>query len=71
MVYGVMQCHEGEIKIESELGKGTTTKLLFPIVERSDAEEGGISSAIEEPVEALKILCIDDEPVVRELMQDM
>ena len=71
MVYGVMQRHEGEIEIESELGEGTTTKLLFPIVERSDAKEGAISSEIEEPVEPLKILCIDDEPVVRELMQDM
>ena len=39
MVYGVMQRHEGEIEIDSELGKGTNMRLLFPIREPSELED--------------------------------
>lgn len=31
MVFGVMQRHEGHIEIESALGKGATTRLIFPV----------------------------------------
>src|SRR5205823_12651748 len=31
MVYGVMERHEGNIEIESQLGKGTTMRLIFPM----------------------------------------
>lgn len=62
MVYGVMQRHEGKIEIESELGKGTTFRLLFPIKEtrlsRWEDEE------IEE-IQPLRILLVDDDPRVR------
>jgi signal transduction histidine kinase len=31
MVYGVAQRHEAEIEIESEPGRGTTARLIFPL----------------------------------------
>jgi len=31
MVYGVMERHEGKIEIASELGKGSTFRLIFPV----------------------------------------
>ena len=31
MVYGIMERHEGRIEIESEPGKGTTMRLVFPV----------------------------------------
>ncbi|HEY3763334.1 MAG TPA: ATP-binding protein, partial [Verrucomicrobiae bacterium] len=69
MVYGVLQRHEGNIEIQSEVGKGTTFRLTFPVrdrfqIEKEVAEELG-------PVEPLRVLCIDDEPLVRELVKEM
>ncbi|HSY19874.1 MAG TPA: ATP-binding protein [Candidatus Acidoferrales bacterium] len=70
MVYGVMERHEGGIDIESEPGKGTTFFLKFPVRKKAadgDAEDEG--EDIE--VKPLNILCIDDEPLVRELIKEM
>ena len=69
MVYGVMQRHEGNIEIESELGKGTTFRLVFPVRKATlaniDAQQNGPA------VEPLQILCIDDEPLLRDLLKEM
>jgi len=69
MVYGVMERHEGQIQIESEMGKGTLIRLIFPIREvvSSDAPEAGDAS----PAAPLQILCIDDEPLLRELLKEI
>ncbi|MBI3921259.1 MAG: PAS domain S-box protein [Armatimonadetes bacterium] len=73
MVYGVMQRHEGDIKIESHKGKGTTMRLLFPV--RSPEAEADGSAASNEtetaPVRSLRILCVDDEPLLRVLVKEM
>jgi CheY-like chemotaxis protein len=69
MVYGVMQRHEGNIEIESELGKGTTFRLVFPVREAAitatDVQEDGPTS------NPLQILCVDDEPLLRDLLKEM
>ena len=69
MVYGVMERHEGNIEIQSELSKGTTFRLVFPVrtklCENNQEEE---STVIIEP---LQILCIDDEPLLRELIKQI
>ncbi len=69
MVYGIMERHEGRIEIESEPGKGTTMRLVLPaakVVPASlpDAEKMA-------PLGPFRILCIDDEPTVRELVFEM
>jgi CheY-like chemotaxis protein len=69
MVYGVMQRHEGNIEIESELGKGTTFRLVFPVRKAAttitEIQENGPA------IEPLQILCIDDEPLLRDLLKEM
>ena len=70
MVYGVMQRHEGTIEIESTLGQGTTMRLLFPL------PEGGILDDLSEreqeiSLPPLRVLCIDDDPRVRELLMEL
>ena len=69
MVYGVMERHQGNIEIESELGKGTTFRLVFPVrtklCEDNEEEKNGVA------VEPLQILCIDDEPLLRELIKEI
>lgn len=68
MVYGVIKRHEGSIEIESEPGRGTTIRLLFPV--RSVLSPGE-DARTWNPVEPMRILCIDDEPLLRELVKEI
>lgn len=69
MVYGVMERHAGSIEIQSELGKGTTFRLVFPVrvnVLAAEPEKDGGAK-----VEPMQILCIDDESLLRELLKEI
>ncbi|HEX4645008.1 MAG TPA: ATP-binding protein [Verrucomicrobiae bacterium] len=70
MVYGVMQRHEGGVEIQSAPGQGTTFRLIFPVRDqlRANVEEEKETTT---PVAPLRILCIDDEPLLRELIKEM
>ncbi len=68
MVYGMVQRHKGSIEIESVPGQGTCVRLIFPILEQavpSPRPQPGL-----QPCHSMHILCIDDEPNVRELLHD-
>src|SRR5947207_2107964 len=69
MVYGVMERHEGTIEIESQLGKGTTCRLIFPVRKGLQAGSTGDTELLKP--EPLQILCIDDEPLLRDLLKEM
>lgn len=69
MVYGVMERHEGSIDIQSELGKGSTFRLVFPVRDKLRATEE--TEEADAPVHSLRILCIDDEPLLRELIKEL
>lgn len=69
MVYGVMERHGGQIQIDSEVGKGTGIKLIFPI--RSIIGAGTAPGDTPETIGPLHILCIDDEPLLRELLREI
>ncbi|MFW5857658.1 MAG: response regulator, partial [Planctomycetota bacterium] len=59
-VYGAMQAHRGTVDIHSAPGKGTTVKLLFPLVAAApDAAPAAFRPG--------RILLADDEDLVREL----
>jgi CheY-like chemotaxis protein len=65
MVYGAVQRHGGEMEIESELGRGTTVRLVFPAATATL----GTTVQPEEPYRLdgpLRILIVDDDPVVAE-----
>ncbi|HEY2083118.1 MAG TPA: ATP-binding protein [Verrucomicrobiae bacterium] len=68
MVYGVVKRHEGTIEIQTEPGKGTTFRLVFPV--RSTLRKADSSEDFA-PVQPLQILCIDDEPLLRELIKEI
>jgi signal transduction histidine kinase/AmiR/NasT family two-component response regulator len=70
MVYGVMQRHEGSVDIRSAPGQGTTFRLIFPVRDHLHAAEAE-GEETPAPVAPLRILCIDDEPLMRELMKEM
>jgi len=69
MVYGVMERHGGQIEIDSEPGKGTVMKLILPI--RRLAGAGPVENGEPGAQLPLNILCIDDEPLLRELLREL
>jgi len=70
MVYGVAQRHNAEIEIESTVGKGTTMRLSFP--ERKAGVDGlaALVSATEAMPARLRVLVIDDDPLVTKSLRD-
>ena len=69
MVYGVMERHGGQIEIESEQGKGTVIKLILPIRRLPGADP--VAEDTDATPLPLNILCIDDEPLLRELLREI
>lgn len=69
MVYGVVERHEGTVEIDSELGKGTTVRLTFPV--RTVQPSNNTSNPGIAALPPLQILCIDDEPLLRELLREV
>src|SRR3954454_8040642 len=70
-VYGIVQQMEGSIWVYSELGKGSTFKILFPSVQTGDqasepAPETRAAIRGEE-----RILLVEDEPAVRKFVRSM
>ncbi|MCI0534548.1 MAG: response regulator [Verrucomicrobiales bacterium] len=69
LVYGAMQRHEGTMEIHSEPSKGTTVRLIFPTSLRPNHRQPPLAAG--EPFDRLRVLCIDDEPLVRRLLKDV
>ncbi len=68
VVYGIVASHQGFTDVQSEPGKGSTFQIFLPMTERR--EESPVENA---PAPALvhgqgKILVVDDEPQVREVI---
>ncbi len=69
MVYGVVERHDGNIEIDSAPGKGTTMRLVFPIRELQPTKT--VEPLKGSKIKSLRVLCIDDEPLQRELVKEM
>jgi signal transduction histidine kinase/ActR/RegA family two-component response regulator len=71
--YGIIRRHEGRVEVESEIGKGTTFRMTFPVVGESDTQRindsGPLLTARADG--SLRILVVDDEDYVRELLADI
>ena len=77
VVLGIIKMHDGAVFVESELHKGTTFRVLFPVKERAKdiglPKDEGLSK--EAPVNyAGTVLVVDDEgnilTVVREILEN-
>ena len=69
MVYGMMQRHGGAIEIDSKLNHGTSIKMNFPVLDGEAAPAPVLQSPAGKQ-RSLRVLCIDDEPQIRELLSD-
>ena len=64
--YGIIQRHQGKIKVESTPGKGTTFTISMPIPQQGPPAEEKPKNP--EQVSSPKILVIDDEEGVRDVL---
>ncbi|MBN1834305.1 MAG: PAS domain S-box protein [Spirochaetales bacterium] len=71
MVFGTMQRHKGELEIESEPGQGTTVRLLFPLPPPRRRRPGPDKARPDPTLAPQRILCVEDEPKVREALMEM
>ncbi len=73
--YGVIRRHGGTIRVESEIGCGTTFKVILPLAEcgESSASDAGAGDSVvrNQRCRMTKILVVDDEEPVRELLRDI
>lgn len=69
MIYGIVKNHHGSIDLYSEVGHGTTFKVLLPCAPEASVVADGHESR---PIEGTgMIMIVDDEEVVREMATDM
>ncbi|HKS27010.1 MAG TPA: response regulator, partial [Pyrinomonadaceae bacterium] len=73
--YGIVRRHEGIILVESEVGSGTTFRIRMPVargaVQVMPAGELSLPVKPSRSSGQTKILVIDDEDYVRDLLQDI
>lgn len=69
VAYGIINRHKGEIEIKSELGKGTTVQIYFPVNEQA------VRQSVEEKIipqkKRARFLIIDDEDPIRDLLAEL
>ncbi|HLL78078.1 MAG TPA: ATP-binding protein, partial [Ktedonobacteraceae bacterium] len=69
MVYGMVQRHHAIIDIESEVGKGTTMRLGFP-VPATRVTEPTPAQKIMQVLPRLRILLVDDDPLLLKSLRE-
>ena len=71
VVYGIVTRHEGKIDVRTEPGKGTSFVIAFPKAEAGVSAEEPALAPDKRPGPAARILVIDDEPAIAELLRDV
>jgi signal transduction histidine kinase/ActR/RegA family two-component response regulator len=73
--YGIIRRHEGTVDVESQSGTGTTFRIRLPISNRKMTSDGerNLFPAAPPPLKsaATRILVVDDEEYVRDLLRDI
>lgn len=65
VVFGIAKSHGGAVTVESEVGKGSTFRVFFPLYEGAAQEEPAKEVSLPRGTE--KVLVVDDEPSVVEV----
>jgi CheY-like chemotaxis protein len=71
MVFRIVEQHAGHIQVRSAPGDGTTFRIAFPLVSVLEAVLGSMSSEGLAPVRPLRILAVDDEPMMTKAVARM
>jgi PAS domain S-box-containing protein len=70
VAYGIVTRHDGTIEVASRPGKGTRFVLEFPVCEAEPDRRDVASSVASVPARPGKILVIDDEEPIAQLLED-
>lgn len=73
VVFGIMESHKGFIRLTSEVGKGTTFSLFFPVTKERDLihKDYRITEIADIPGGIETILFIEDEDALREFVREV
>ncbi len=73
MIYGFVRQSEGQVRVHSEVGRGTTICLYLPrhLGEADQAREQPEPGALPRAQEGETVLVVDDEPTVRMLVVEI
>ena len=67
--YGIIQEHEGSISVSSQPSEGTAFRILFPPAE--EARQERVAAAKAEPTKSARVLVVDDEEMVRNILHKL
>ena len=70
ITHGIIRKHKGKVSVSSQLGRGTTFKVTFPIARKIGRVKSESPLRIKHG-KGEKILIVDDEPVVLKGLEDM
>ena len=68
-VYGMLQRHSATLEVDSAPGKGTTMRMIFPVF-KDEADQSGPYTATQLTLRHLRILVIDDDPILIRSVRD-
>ncbi|HEX9188630.1 MAG TPA: response regulator [Vicinamibacteria bacterium] len=65
-IQGIVRGHRGAILVDSALGRGSTVRVLFPVLEGSRHEAAAVPAEGQAPLLRGTVLVVDDQELVRE-----
>ncbi len=72
VVYGLMQAHRGLVNVESEIGKGTSISLYFPVPKAGEENPATLAHEIDPLLNGSEtVLIVEDEEDVRFFLETM
>jgi two-component system cell cycle sensor histidine kinase/response regulator CckA len=66
-VYGIIEQAEGRLDVQSEMGVGTTMRVILPLASAAELPEAAPPASAPLPRGSETVLVVDDEPQIREL----
>ena len=70
-VQGIVRAHKGAIKVYTQVGKGTTFKVLLPAMVQEAADSAASTTPLHTDGRGRRILVVDDEEDVRVFVRKM